>query len=61
MKKFSSKIYSILGKNEIISRILKKAYYGDYFSTEDSQIDDEEGEENKKRKELIYFLKNMIN
>ena len=43
----------ILRKDEILSGNLKKAYYGDYFSTEESQIDEEE--ENKKKKRIDIF------
>ena len=43
----------ILRKDEILSGNLKKAYYGDYFSTEESKIDEEE--ENKKKKRIDIF------
>ena len=42
----------ILKKDEILSGNLKKAFYGDYFTTEENQLDDEI--ENKKKKIDIF-------
>ena len=43
----------ILRKDEILSGNLKKAYFGDYFSTDDNQIEEENN--NKKKKGIDIF------